>query len=140
MHYLPTSEPHAHMAVKEALEGGLWIIGCTTGEDPNDYSGFVLENVFRYESDGFWAKKYGHAVLISYGISAAIEDGYLYRIHDDYMTLDISNSLDTYVQGITSTYGAVMIDEGAVDRRRVYGKLGTEHVDEVVFINDLPTA
>ena len=138
---LPTSKE----AVREALENGSWLIGCSCpAGNPCDYTGLVLENVWRYEAaeGGYWAAKLGSAVIISYGISPVLgsdDSGHIYRIHDDSMAMVRDGAeLDAYAQSILLTYDAVLVDNKAeISREFVYGRLGTAHADDIVFFNEV---
>ena len=135
--------PASKEAIREALEAGEWVIGCSCPDRPCGYTGLVLENVWRFEAEGYWAEKLGSAVIISYGISPAPEaddSGYVYRIHDDSMSVvrgGAEMGCDALAKSLLLTYDAVLLDEGDIDRRNVYGKLGTEFSEQVVFVNSV---
>jgi len=40
------------------------------------------------------------------------------------------------VEMMIRTFDAFIIEEGTMDRSRVYGKLGTDDSDEIVFLNN----
>ena len=135
--------PASKEAIWVALEAGECVIGCSCPDSPCGYTGLVLENVWRFEAEGYWAEKLGSAVIISYGISPAPEaddSGYVYRIHDDSMSVvrgGAEMGCDALAKSLLLTYDAVLLDEGDIDRRNVYGKLGTEFSEQVVFVNSV---
>ena len=128
-------------AVADALKGGTWLIGCScNADDPCDHTGIVLENVWRFETDGIISERFGSPVIVSYGISPAAADRgeYLYRIHDDTVSPIREGDLEAYAQALVLTYDAFLVDdEGDVDRILVYGKIGTVYQDDVIFINSI---
>ena len=135
MHYIETSSEYAEQAVTEALQEGQWLIGCMA-DDPHEWSTYTLENVFRYEGEGHWASSFGTPTLICHCISPAIDGPFIYRLHDDVIWPIFNNNFEGLIHGIVDTYDVIVIEEGMVDRNRIYGKLGNDHADEVVFVNN----
>ena len=135
MHYIETSSEYVELAVAEALQEGLWLIGCMA-DDPHEWSTYTLENVFRYEGEGHWASFFGTPAIICHCISPAIDGPFIYRLHDDEIWPIFNNNFEGLIHGIVDTYDVIVIEEGMVDRNRIYGKLGTDHADEVVFVNN----
>lgn len=114
-----------------------WLICCTTvSGDPNDPH-IIFENVTRYETAGYFERKFRNPVFIEYGISPVIDGDYQYRIHDSLMQPILNGKAVTdLVASMIKVFDLFIIDENLVDRRRVYGKLGTKQENEIVFIND----
>lgn len=112
-----------------------WII-CCTAENPDDFSTYILENVTRYDKDGHFADMFQNPVFIEYGISHSNDGNYPYRIHDSLM-VPITNRevISNLVDNMIETFDAFIIDEGIVDRTKVWGKLGTDYAEKVVFEN-----
>lgn len=115
-----------------------WII-CVTSEVPDDPSTYIMENVTRLEVTGHFASLMKNPVFIEYGISPAGNDTkYPYRIHDSLMTPVISREMLTDLVGaMIQTFDVFIIEDKMVDRSNVYGKLLTDHAEEIVFINEI---
>lgn len=113
-----------------------WLI-CCTAEDPEEVSTFVLENVTRYEIEGRFEEIFKRPVFIEYGISKAVDGVCPYRIHDSMMCpIKNGKALSDIVNSMIRTFDVVIVEDGIVDRKRVYGKLGTDHSNEIVFLNE----
>lgn len=128
--------------VEKALAAALlmnhdWIV-CVTAENPDDQSTYILENVTRYEIEGHFVSLMKNPVFIEYGISPSKEGAeFPYRIHDSLMTpVKNGKRFTDLVDAMVRTFDVFIIEEGMVDRRNVYGKLLTDHADEVVFVNE----
>lgn len=118
------------------IMGHSWLICCTT-EDPDDFSTYIFENVTRYDTDGYFANALKNPVFIEYGISRSESGKYPYRIHDSLMVpVTNENMISTLLNSMIKTFDAFVVDDGIIDRTRVWGKLGTEHAEEVVFENE----
>lgn len=114
-----------------------WLICCTTVSGDPDDPHIIFENVTRYETEGYFEKKFQPPVFIEYGISSAIDGDHQYRIHDSLMQPIFNGKAVTdLVASMIKVFDLFIIEENIVDRRRVYGKLGTKHENEIVFIND----
>lgn len=112
-----------------------WFI-CCTAKDPDDFSTYIFENVTRYEEDGYFADMFKSPVFIEYGISRYESEKYYYRIHDSMMAPIVNSQLiSNLIDSMIKTFDAFVIEDGIVDRTKVWGKLGTEHVEKVVFHN-----
>ncbi|MGN0369513.1 MAG: hypothetical protein ACI4EW_03105 [Butyrivibrio sp.] len=114
-----------------------WII-CVTANNPDDPATFILENVTRFETWGHVASIMENPVFIEYGISPSKEGSqFPYRIHDSLMT-PVKNlkMLTDLVDFMIRSFDVFIIEEDMVDRRNVYGKLLTDHADEIVFVNE----
>lgn len=137
MKFIKSSDKHAEKALVAALlMNHDWII-CVTAENPDDPTTYILENVTRYEIEGHFASIMRNPVFIEYGISKSKEDSYYpYRIHDSLMTPVINGKMVTDLVGaMIRTFDVFIIEDEMVDRCNVYGKLLTDHADEIVFVN-----
>lgn len=112
-----------------------WLI-CCTAKNPDDFSTYIFENVTRYATDGHFADMFKNPVFIEYGISHSKGGKYPYRIHDSLM-LPITNGdmIFTLVDSMIKTFDAFVVDEGIIDRTKVWGKLGNNHAEKIVFEN-----
>jgi len=135
--YIDTKSPSAEVAVGLALRQGYWLIGGDFHGEPFDFNKLVMENVFRLEEKGGpVAEQFGNEVLICYGISPATAGDLPYRIHDDVIwTMNQNDTLSVLVKSILDTFDIVILEKDMVDRSTVFGKLGTDREDEVVFVN-----
>lgn len=117
------------------IMGQSWLI-CCTAEDPDDFSTYIFENVTRYETDGYFANTLKNPVFIEYGISRSEGGNYPYRIHDSIM-VPVRNEkmISTLLDSMIKIFDAFVVDDGIIDRTRVWGKLGSEHAEEIVFEN-----
>lgn len=136
--YIDTKSPQAELAVGLALRQGYWLIGGDFHGEPFDFDNLVLENVFRLEEEGGPVSiLFGKEVLICYGISPAIAGDKPYRIHDDVIwTLNQNDTLSVLVKSILGTYDIIILEKDLVDRYPVFGKIGSERADEIVFLNE----
>ena len=134
MRYIKTASEGAKEAIVYLLlQKHVWLI-CCSAKDPDD---FILENVCRYETEGQFASRFQTPVFIEYGISPSADNGFPYRIHDSLMQPIINGeNFNNIIEAMLRTFDAVVIEEGMVNRTQVYGKLGTDHSEEIVFIND----
>ena len=122
--------------VKELLLSEMWFI-CCTAKDPEDMSTYILENVSRYETEGEIANKLDTPVFIEYGISPATEGDYQFRIHDSVMAPMLNEDMiDKLIDNMVKIFDVFIIEHNMVDRKNVWGKLGTEHEDKIVFVNE----
>lgn len=114
-----------------------WII-CVTAKNPDNPDTYILENVTRYETEGHFASIMKNPVFIEYGISPAKKRAqFPYRIHDSLMTpIENGRMFMNLVDSMIMIFDVFIIEENMVDRRNVYGKLLTDHADEIVFINE----
>ncbi len=137
MRYIKTASDGAKEAIMNLLlHEHAWLI-CCSAQDPDDFSSYVLENVSRYEVEGHWANTFHTPVFIEYGISPSVDGNFPYRIHDSLMQPIINGeNFMSITEAMLRTFDAVVIEEDMVDRTHVYGKLGTNHSEEIVFIND----
>ena len=138
MRYIKASNENVAKALAAALlMNHDWIV-CITAEDPDDQSTYILENVTRYEVEGHFASLMRNPVFIEYGISLSKEGAeFPYRIHDSLMTpVKNGKTFTDLVDAMVRTFDVFIIEAGLVDRCNVYGKLLTDHADEVVFINE----
>lgn len=138
MRYIKASNENAEKGLIAALlMEHDWVI-CITAEKTDDPSTYILENVTRYEIEGHFASIMKNPVFIEYGISPSTEDKkYPYRIHDSVMTpVENGRMLTDLVDSMIRSFDLFIIEENMVDRRNVYGKLQTDHADEIVFVND----
>ena len=137
MRYIKTTSEGAKEAiVNMLLQEHAWLI-CCTAKDPDDFNTYILENVCRYETEGQFASRFHRPVFIEYGISPSADNGFPYRIHDSLMQPIINGeNFNSIIEAMLRTFDAVVIEEGVVNRTQVYGKLGTDHSEEIVFIND----
>mgnify|MGYP000046233335 FL=1 len=145
MKFIQTKDKKFEEIVTKLLNQGEWLIACDAS-DPKDIFTYTLQNVLRIDKVGYFAKEvFGMPVLISYGISPAIEGEHPFRIHD-YEMIPISstsstkerfafNKLEALIQVWKKNYDVMVVDTGEVDRSKVYGKILTDHSDEIVFWN-----
>lgn len=138
MKYIKANQENVDKALVAALlMQHEWII-CATSENPDDPSTYILENVTRYEIEGHFATLMEKPVFIEYGISPAKNDSkYQYRIHDSLMTpITNGKQLMDLIQGMVDLFDVFIIEDHMVDRYNVYGKLMTDHMEEIVFENE----
>lgn len=138
MRYVKATDENVKNALGAALLfGHEWII-CATAKNPDDSSTYVLKNVTRYEIDGHFVSLMKNPVFIEYGISPAKNGSlYPYRIHDSLMTPVMNGKmLSSLMDAMIETFDVFIIEEDMVDRCNVYGKLSTNHAEEIVFINE----
>lgn len=131
-----TSEEGADEIIEMLLMQQRWLI-CCTASDPDDIKTFILENVTRYEREGHFADLFGNPVFIEYGISAAVGGKHPYRIHDSLMLpIKDGSLLKTLINNMIKTFDVIILNEDLIDRKTVWGKIGTDRSKEIVFVND----
>ena len=137
MNYFLATDENIKIELGAALLcGHEWVI-CVTAKDSSDLSTYVLENVTRYENDGYFASIMMNPVFIEYGISPAKNGSqYPYRIHDSLMTpVNDIETLTSLIDAMIETFDVFIVEKDMIDRCNVYGKLFTDYEDEVVFVN-----
>lgn len=133
MRYLETSAKNAIATIHSLLTEHHWLIGCTATV-LDDISTYRVETVFRYENTGYFANTLGKPVFIEYGISHSDSEKYPFRLHDSLMMLiQDDEMLKKMVLTIIETYDVLILEEDMVDREHIYGKIGTEYENEIVF-------
>ena len=133
MRYLETSAKNAIATIHSLLTEHHWLIGCTATV-LDDISTYRLETVFRHENTGYFANTLEKPVFIEYGISRSDSEKYPFRLHDSLMMLiQDDEMLKKMVRSIIDTYDVLILEEDMVDREHIYGKIGTEYENEIVF-------
>ncbi len=123
--------------MRELISSEMWLI-CCTAKDPDNMSTYILENVSRYEAEGEIANGLNTPVFIEYGISPAIEGDYQFRIHDSVMAPILNEDMiDKLIDSMLKTFDVFIIEHNMVDRTKIWGKLGSEHEDSIVYINNI---
>lgn len=135
MRYLETSAKNAIATIHSLLTEHYWLIGCTATV-LDDISTYRLETVFRYENEntGYFANTLEKPVFVEYGISRSDSEKYPFRLHDSLMMfIQDDEMLKKMVLSIIETYDVLILEEDMVDREHIYGKIGTEYENEIVF-------
>lgn len=126
----------ARDVLTELLLGGTWFICCSAG-NPDDMSTYVLENVTKYEVEGHFADKLNKPVFVEYGISPAMDGDYQFKIHDSVVAPILNEDMITkLIDSMLKTFDVFIVEQNMVDRKNVWGKLGTENEDKIVFYNE----
>ncbi len=134
MKYFISKNENARETLLELLvNDGEWLI-CCTAENPEDFNTYIFENVTRLENEGELSDEFNAPVFIEYGISPMNSGEFPYRIHDSIVVpITDVNLMESIVSSMLKTFDAFVIEEDLVDRKTVWGKLGTDHAEEIVF-------
>jgi hypothetical protein len=123
-------EPDAN-ELKTSLLAGDYIICCSMS-DPTDLETIVLENVIALKDS--IPGKMDCPAIVEFGISSDAEN-IQYRLHDGLVVpLLREDLLDRIVTNMLKTFDLFIRDNGHVNRTVIYGKLQSEHQDEVVYM------
>ena len=135
MRYFKTNDENIeHIIISGFLFAKVWLIGCSA-TNPDDPKTCVMETVMKYHLDGPMVKQFnGNPVFVEYGISPAKEGSYPYRLHDS-LAMPILSGLDVtnLAKSIKETYDVLLLDENYFDKNLIYGKLGTDHEDDLLL-------
>ena len=105
--------------LKKILMDGKYII-CADLKDKNNMESLVLENVICLK-DGQY---------MMFGISQSDKMEY-FRLHDD---VAISGkAMDDFLLIISRNYDLFLVNDNNVDKKNIYGKLGTPRENNVVY-------
>lgn len=105
--------------LKRLLSDGEYIL-CGDLHEKGNPESFILENVF--------CKKDGK--LVSFCVSKK-NGSNKFRLHDDSVVM--GRNLDMFIQCIANNYDVFIVDCHNVDRKHIYGKLGTPFENKVVY-------
>ncbi len=118
-------------AVKKALLAGDYIICCTMAE-PGNLQSAVLENVtcLKETIPGVLNR----CSIVEYGISNdPLHEKY--RLHDSVVAPVPDDSfLNGIITSMLQIFDLFIRDNGNVERSVLYGKLGTDREDEIVYV------
>lgn len=134
MKYIKTSDHDISTAIISALViHKMWLIG-VSATDPDDPSTYVLETAIKYHVSGELVDALGsNPVFSEYGLSPSKGGNYPYRLHDHIsMPITYGAAITELARSITKTYDVLLPGEGYFDTGIIFGKLGTDHEDEVV--------
>ena len=107
------------ITLKKLLNEGKYII-CGDLKDKNKLESLVLENVICMKN----------GMYITFGISQSDKMEY-FRLHDD---LSVGGkSMDDFLFIFTQNYDLFLINDNNLDKKNIYGKLGTPNENKVVF-------
>lgn len=105
--------------IKKLLMDGEYIL-CGDMKDKNNPDSLVLENVFCIKNNA----------LVSFCISYKPGDN-KFKLHDDVV---IGGKMqDMFICTMVGNYDVFIKDFHNVDRKHIYGKLGTPHENRIVF-------
>lgn len=115
--------------IKKILLNGGYIICCDL-KTSRDLSSIQIENVVALQKS---FASFDKQALVIYCVSNNPTSD-LYSLHDD-NAIPILNEkmIDIAIEGMLGGYGLFVLDDGFVDRKNIYGKLGTQHENEIVF-------
>lgn len=105
--------------LKKLLCRGEYII-CADLKDKNDLNSMVLENVICKKGD----------MYITYGVSQSDKMEY-FRLHDDFAIS--GRDVDTFLYIFSQNFDLFLINDNNLDKKNIYGKLGTANENKVVF-------
>ena len=140
MQYIKVTEEtlrDSQEAVFEALLAEKWLV-CCQAENPDDIHSYVIGNVTRLELNGYFADKLNAPAFIEYGLTELGEGETKFRLHESMVApVKSAEILSGAVQNMTAVFNSFIIEDGMVDREKVYGKIGTDKENEVVFHNEV---
>ena len=146
MEYIKITKENLEQARKEVLANFLaekWLI-CCTAKNPEDLSTYTLQNVSRLELNGIFADRFDAPVFVEYGLSEkkdTKEGEPKFKIHDSMIApIKDSKVLVGAIHNMTELFNVFIIDDGLIDREKLYGRLGTDKENEVVFRNETTKA
>lgn len=105
--------------IKKILMDGKYII-CADLKDKNNLESLVLENVICLK-DGQY---------MMFGISQSDKMEY-FRLHDDVAVS--GKAMDDFLLIISQNYDLFLVNDNNVDKKNIYGKLGTPRENNVVY-------
>ena len=105
--------------LKKILMDGKYII-CADLKDKNNLESLVLENVICLK-DGQY---------MMFGISQSDKMEY-FRLHDDVAVS--GKAMDDFLLIISQNYDLFLVNDNNVDKKNIYGKLGTPRENNVVY-------
>lgn len=111
---------------------GNYIICCDL-QVPNDITSLILEKVIAIKDK---AGDLNCKSVVQYTVTNNL-DSNLFSLHDD-MVIPIMEDkmIDSAIKSMLEGYAVFLLDKGFVDRSNIYGKLGKEHENEIVFSYD----
>lgn len=116
--------------IKNALLSGDYIICCTLREPP-DIRSLIIETVTCIKQ-AIPGVINGPAV-VEYGVSND-ENNTQYRLHDNVTApLLYEDFTDKIVSSMLGTFNLFIRDNGNVNRQDIYGKIGTEYENTIVY-------
>ena len=122
-------EPEAQ-TLKAALLAGDYIICCSMS-DPSDISTIVLESVICVKQS--IPGRIDMPVVVEYGISSD-PSCVKFGLHDSLVAPILNNEfIDNLVKSMLINSQLFIRDHGFVNRSEIYGKLSTDHQDEIVY-------
>lgn len=107
--------------LKKLLSDGEYII-CGDLQDKNNLESLVLENVICMKKGKY----------VTFGISQYDAKEY-FRLHDDLLIGGKDEEMDIFLRIFSKTYDLFVINENNLDKKNIYGKLGTPNENKVVY-------